>query len=208
MSVPQKIANRQSLTYEFQLEDPEFSEFMNQLLTLSNVHLTSSQITTQDLQKIVLKFQGMLNTSAPSFTVSSSQNLGTYSASRAILVIGSLGIINHQLKLALTKMGFTIMIVKSLDEAMEEFKNKDYAFAVIDLFMPTDREGFDVLDEIKKAAIMSSLSMNIIVLSNAVSNEKKLEMEASARGANLFLIREGDWLKKMMHYMDEMTQSS
>ena len=75
----------------------------------------------------------------------------------------------------------------------------------MDLFIPTEREGFILLTELKKLASMSGNKIVIGVIT--ASPRKEIEQQCRARGADFFLEKNNDWqcqlLKIIEGYINE-----
>lgn len=130
--------------------------------------------------------------STSSQIASLSKSQGKKDASRSVLLAGQLGIITHQLKQNLSKHGAQVMIARDVDDAIVEYQKQDYSLVVIDLFMPTEREGLIVLDEIKKLAMVCNIATDIIILAPS-SKDKSLRDKCINHGANLYLEKAEGW---------------
>lgn len=120
---------------------------------------------------------------------------------RQILIAGELGIVTYQLKLALTKHGSEVTIVKGVDEAIQEYKRRPYSDVLIDIFMPTEREGLMVLMEIKRMAIEKKQQTNVIVIATPVKDRRvDLKEICRQRGANFFLLKTEGWHQRVIDY--------
>ncbi len=119
-----------------------------------------------------------------------------------VLVVGLLGIINYQLKTMLKRNGYEVSVVKTAEEAVQEFQKNDYKKIVIDLLMPTEFEGFRVLNEIKKIAILCNMQFDIVVMANPTTNQEKLQSEATIHGADYFLVRSNGWHNDLLDYIN------
>ena len=70
----------------------------------------------------------------------------------AILVVDDLGVITYQLKVLLSQFDYDIDCSQEIYDAVSKYKKRKYAYVVMDLFIPTEREGFILLTELKKMA--------------------------------------------------------
>lgn len=123
----------------------------------------------------------------------------------AILVVDDLGVITYQLKVLLSEFDMDVDCSQEIYDAVGKFKARKYKYVVMDLFIPTEREGFILLTELKKMA-MASNSQTVIGVITA-SPRKEIEQQCLARGADFFLEKSNDWqnqLKTMMStYINE-----
>lgn len=113
----------------------------------------------------------------------------------AILVVDDLGVITYQLKVLLSDFNMDVDCSQEIYDAVGKYKNRHYKYVIMDLFIPTEREGFILLTELKKM----SLSMNRQTLIGVItaSPRKEIEQQCTARGADFFLEKNNDWQDKL-----------
>ena len=119
----------------------------------------------------------------------------------AILVIDDLGVITYQLKVLLSKFEYDIDCSQEIYDAVNKFKNKKYSYVVMDLFIPTEREGFILLTELRKMAASSGMKCIIGVIT--ASPRKEIEQQCILRGADFFLEKSNDWQESLLNIMSE-----
>ena len=69
----------------------------------------------------------------------------------------------------------------------------------MDLFIPTEREGFILLTELQKLALASNTKTVIGVIT--ASSRKEIEQQCKARGADFFLEKNNEWQAKLLNIM-------
>ena len=69
----------------------------------------------------------------------------------------------------------------------------------MDLFIPTEREGFILLAELKKMA--AAAGVNTIIGVITASPRKETEAQCKARGADFFLEKSSDWQNTLVGIM-------
>ena len=119
----------------------------------------------------------------------------------AILVVDDLGVITYQLKVLLSQFDFDIDCSQEIYDAVNKFKKRQYQYVVMDLFIPTEREGFILLTELKKMAAAADLKTVVGVIT--ASPRKEIEQQCKARGADFFLEKNADWQNQLCKIMDE-----
>lgn len=119
----------------------------------------------------------------------------------AILLVDDLGVITYQLKVLLSQFDLDIDCSQEIYDAVTKFKKRKYDYVVMDLFIPTEREGFILLTELKKLATM--FGKKIIVGVITASPRKEIEQQCRARGADFFLEKNNDWQNQLIKIMDE-----
>ena len=139
-----------------------------------------------------------------------SKALGNYdeieeSAGPAILVVDDLGVITYQLKVLLSQFDLDIDCSQEIYDAVNKFKKRKYEYVVMDLFIPTEREGFILLTELKKLAAMNGVKTTIGVIT--ASPRKETETQCKNRGADFFLEKNNDWQSQLFNIMNEHINS-
>ncbi len=184
------------------------SKFIQNLFGLADM-LPPEEVQLDDLHNIVGKIKDKLNniimgssgvTPTQAGGVTSSSDLPMTEASsdrpKSVLVVDDLGIITYQLEILFKKMGFEVTISQEINDAIEKYKKQDYGYVVIDLFIPTEREGFILLDEIKKLALFCKLNTRIIVMT--ASSKPEYQTKCLNRGADFYVEKSPGWQKKIM----------
>ena len=113
----------------------------------------------------------------------------------AILVIDDLGVITYQLRVLLSQFEFDIDCSQEIYDAVSKFKKRTYQYVVMDLFIPTEREGFILLSELKK--MNPETTVGVIT----ASPRKEIEQQCKNRGADFFLEKNNDWQNQLFKIM-------
>lgn len=119
----------------------------------------------------------------------------------AILIVDDLGVITYQLKVLLSQFEFDIDCSQEIYDAVNKYKKHKYQYVVMDLFIPTEREGFILLTELKKMAQMMGVETTIGVIT--ASPRKEIEQQCRARGADFFLEKSNDWQQQLYNVMND-----
>ena len=118
----------------------------------------------------------------------------------AILVVDDLGVITYQLKVLLSRFGMEIDCSQEIYDAVNKFKKRKYQYVVMDLFIPTEREGFILLTELKKLAMVHNVKTVIGVIT--ASPRKEIEQQCRVRGADFFLEKNNEWQATLLETMN------
>ena len=118
----------------------------------------------------------------------------------AILIVDDLGVITYQLKVLLSQFNLEVDCSNEMYDAVNKYKKRKHLYVVMDLFIPTEREGFILLTELKKLATM--YSQNIIIGVITASPRKEIEQQCKARGADFFLEKNNDWQNQLINIMN------
>ena len=119
----------------------------------------------------------------------------------AILIIDDLGVITYQLKVLLSQFDLDIDCSQEIYDAVNKYKKRNYTYVIMDLFIPTEREGFILLTELKKLASISNSKIVIGVIT--ASPRKEIEQQCKARGADFFLEKNNDWQSQLTNIIAE-----
>ncbi len=128
------------------------------------------------------------------------------STAPAMLIIDDLGVITYQLKVLLEKFKYEIDVSHEIYDAVNKYRKRNYEFVIMDLFIPTDREGFMLLSELRKIADNTGRRPTIGVMT--ASNKKELEHICKNRGADFFLEKSADWQQKLYSIINEFVNGS
>ena len=119
----------------------------------------------------------------------------------AILVVDDLGVITYQLKVLLSKFNMDIESSQEIYDAVNKYKRRKYLYVVMDLFIPTEREGFILLTELKKLAASYNVPSVIGVIT--ASPRKEIEQQCRLRGADFFLEKSNEWQSQLLNIMSD-----
>lgn len=122
---------------------------------------------------------------------------GSEESSSAILVVDDLGVITYQLKVLLSRFEMDVDCSQEIYDAVNKFKKRKYKYVVMDLFIPTEREGFILLTELKKLAQASNIKTVIGVIT--ASPRKEIEQQCRLRGADFFLEKNNEWQSVLLN---------
>ncbi len=121
---------------------------------------------------------------------------------KSILIIDDLGVITYQLAVVFKTSGFDVVTSKEIYDAIEKFKKQNFDLVVMDLFIPTEREGFILLEELKKTAVNKQAAVKIGVMSASAKKEHK--QLCKMKGAEFYIEKIDDWQKELFHIIKEL----
>ncbi len=128
------------------------------------------------------------------------------STAPAILIIDDLGVITYQLKVLLEKFKYDIDVSHEIYDAVNKYRKRNYEFVIMDLFIPTDREGFMLLSELRKIADNTGRRPTIGVMT--ASSKRELEHICKNRGADFFIEKSADWQQRLYSIINEFVNGS
>ena len=182
------------------------NEFLELFYNITNSKIPSEP-TLVDLKKQLINVVDTLkelnnNAKKPIFSKAlGNEEVIEESTGPAILVVDDLGVITYQLKVLLSQFDLDIDCSQEIYDAVNRFKKRKYEYVVMDLFIPTEREGFILLTELKKMASM--YGTNTVVGVITASPRKEIEQQCKARGADFFLEKNNDWQNQLTKIMGD-----
>ena len=112
-----------------------------------------------------------------------------------VLLVDNLGVVTYQVQMIMSKLGFQVTSTKDVYGALSLFEDKEFDFVLMDLLIPTEREGFILLAEIKRIAAKKGIKPIIGVMS--VAGKKELKTESLEKGADFYLEKANNWQKTL-----------
>lgn len=119
-----------------------------------------------------------------------------------ILIIDDLGVITYQLSVLFKQANFEVVTSKEIYDAIEKFKKQAFDMVIMDLFIPTEREGFILLEELKKIALSKQKPTKIGVMS--ASSRKEHKQLCKMKGAEFYVEKIDDWQKELFKIIRSM----
>lgn len=120
---------------------------------------------------------------------------------KSVLIIDDLGVITYQLGVMFRNLGYDVAIAKEIYDAITKFKKRNYKLVIMDLFIPTDREGFILLDELVKLAKMNEA--NTIVGVMTASSKREHRQLCMKKGADFYIEKVEDWQTQLIEYCEK-----
>lgn len=120
---------------------------------------------------------------------------------KSVLIVDDLGVITYQLGVMFRNMGYEPVIAKEIYDAITKYKKQTFQLVVMDLFIPTDREGFILLDELVKLTKMNETGSIIGVMT--ASSKKEHKQLCMKKGADFYVEKVEDWQSRLMEYCEK-----
>lgn len=112
-----------------------------------------------------------------------------------VLIIDDLGVVTYQLSVLFKRAGYLPVTSKEIYDAVDQFKRNYYDYVIMDLFIPTEREGFILLQELKKIVAVRHDTTVIGVMS--ASSRKDHKQVCQKHGAAFYIEKIDDWQKEL-----------
>lgn len=119
-----------------------------------------------------------------------------------ILIIDDLGVITYQLSVLFKQSNYDVVTSKEIYDAIEKFKKQGFDLVVMDLFIPTEREGFILLEELKKIAVSKQKPTKIGVMS--ASSRREHKQLCKMKGAEFYVEKIDDWQKELFKVIRDL----
>ena len=119
-----------------------------------------------------------------------------------LLIIDDLGVITYQLSVLFKQFNFEVTTSKEIYDAIDKFKKQSFDLVIMDLFIPTDREGFILLEELKKIATSQQNTVKIGVMS--ASGKKDHKQLCKMKGAEFYIEKIDDWQKELFRVIRDL----
>ena len=151
-------------------------EFLSLFYSITNSNIPA-QPTLIDLKRQLINVVDTLkelndNAKKPIYSKAlANEEVLEESTGPAILVVDDLGVITYQLKVLLSQFDLDIDCSQEIYDAVNKYKKRQYTYVVMDLFIPTEREGFILLTELKKWQLCMVIKL-LSVLSQLLQEKK------------------------------------
>ncbi|HNW25194.1 MAG TPA: response regulator [Candidatus Gastranaerophilaceae bacterium] len=122
---------------------------------------------------------------------------------KSILIIDDLGVITYQLSVLFRNMGYYVVDSKEIYDAIEKFKKNNFDLVIMDLFIPTEREGFILLEELKKTSLSKQKQARIGIMSASAKKEHK--QICKMKGAEFYVEKVDDWQKELINVIQNLS---
>ena len=117
-------------------------------------------------------------------------------AQENVLIIDDLCIITYQLGVLFKGLGYNVTVAKDIYDAVDKFKKNHFNLVVLDLFLPTEKEGFILLEELIKLKELQPQDIKIGVMTASSKVEhRNLCLE---KGADFFVEKTENWQKNLV----------
>lgn len=166
----------------------------NQLDEISDM-LAESKATVEEKKTQAPQSQQAPNITPGHFDDSFASNDGFNLPQKQILIIDDLGVITYQLGILFKQHNFGVITSKEIYDAIDKFKKQNFDMVIMDLYIPTEREGFILLEELKKISATKQKKTKIGVMSASAKKEHK--QLCKMKGAEFYIEKIDDWQKEI-----------
>lgn len=118
-----------------------------------------------------------------------------------VLIIDDLCIITYQLGVLFKNLGYHVTVAKDIYDAVDKYKKLQFDLVVMDLFLPTDKEGIILLEELVKLRGINGASTRIGVMT--ASSKKEHHDACMEKGADFYVEKTENWQKNLVIAADK-----
>lgn len=127
-----------------------------------------------------------------------SRNVGP---KRTIFVIDDLGVITYQLKTIFENAGYDTITSNEVFDAIEKFKRMKCDLVLMDLFIPTEREGLILLEKLKRLIATTQRPIKIGIIT--ASTKKEHKQICKIKGADFYFEKVNNWHENILNVAKE-----
>jgi len=146
------------------------------------------EVTENEISRILVKLEKKFT---PYYLQEEKIDNFNFEKNRNILVVDDLEVSLFQLTSLLSKSGYNSFIARTVEEAKDIYKKKDFDYIFVDLFLPEPENGLNLVEEIKNNEQTVINNTKIIVISG--SENKKLINQCFSKGADEFICKNKEW---------------
>jgi len=122
-----------------------------------------------------------------------------------VLIVDDTELSIFQLRTMLEKIGMNVYVARTKEEALAEFKKKNFDFLILDLFLPDYTDGFDLIKEANRLQDEENKDFKIVAISgtdnpNIIQEAFKLEIDE-------FIPKAPQWHEKVLKFISNATNN-
>ena len=173
-------------------------EQFDNLLKLSDIEIAAD--TQEDVQDLVSRALISLERKLNYFNYP----LSFFTAEVTnVLIVDDTELSIFQLSVMLEKIGMNVYVARSKEEALAEFKKKNFDFLVLDLYLPDYQDGFDLINEANKLRNEEGRDFRIIAISG--TDNPKIIQDAYKLEIDEFISKAPMWHEKVLKFISNST---
>lgn len=172
---------------------------LGRLLTLAGMPPVLGEISAEQVSEAVSKLRQTI-LDAKMSVMAAAEQPPKPPMQKTILIAGELGIIIHQLKQSLTRLGGEVTIINDMFEAIRLFQLHEFRVVILDANMPSHEDDLATLRQIAKRSHIRQLKTDIIVLIQP-SKDMSFQVSCKEAGATVVLPKDEGWQSFIGEYL-------
>lgn len=121
----------------------------------------------------------------------------------SVLIVDDTELSIFQLSVLLEKIGMNVYVARNKEEALAEFKKKNFNFLVLDLYMPDYQDGFDLIKEANRMRNEENKSFKICAISG--TDNPDIIQQAYQLEIDEFISKAPDWHEEVLKFISNST---
>jgi len=120
-----------------------------------------------------------------------------------VLIVDDTELSIFQLSVMLQKIGMNVYVARTKEEALAEFKKKNFDFLVLDLYLPDYQDGFDLIKEANRIKNEENRDFKIIAISG--TDNPQIIQEAYKLEIDEFISKAPQWHEQVLKFISNIT---
>ena len=120
-----------------------------------------------------------------------------------VLIVDDTELSIFQLSVMLQKIGMNVYVARSKEEALAEYKKKNFDFLVLDLYLPDYKDGFDLIKEANRIKNEENRDFKIIAISG--TDNPQIIQEAYKLEIDEFISKAPQWHEQVLKFISNTT---
>jgi len=120
-----------------------------------------------------------------------------------VLIVDDTELSIFQLSVMLQKIGMNVYVARSKEEALAEFKKKNFNFLILDLYLPDYKDGFELIQAANKLKNEENRDFKIIAISG--TDNPQIIQQAFNLEIDEFISKAPLWHEKVLKFISNST---
>ena len=169
-------------------------EQLTNLIKISGIDVDIDEVTTDTISKALIEIERKLNFFSYPVSFFTAENLH-------VLIADDMELSIYQLTSMLKKIGTDVCVARTKEEAISELKKKHFDYAILDLFLPDAKDGFDLIKEANKIKAEENKEFKILVVSG--TDDSNLIQQCYNEGIDEFIAKQPNWHQQVMKFISD-----
>lgn len=172
-------------------------EQTEKILEIAGIHKEYSSVVADDITKAIIKIEDMLSCLVDSEDIDSSE--------AKILIVDDLELSTYQLTALLRKIKVVPVIAHTKEDAISEIKKQKFDFIFVDLFLPDQQDGLDVMRFANSYREEKDLNYKVIAISG--TDDLTLVSDCFEIGVDEFVSKSSRWHDQVLKIVIDKSES-
>ncbi len=172
-------------------------EQTEKILEIAGIHKEYCNVVPEDITKAIIKIEDMLSCLIDSEDIDSSE--------AKILIVDDLELSTYQLTALLRKIKVVPIIAHTKEDAISEIKKQKFDFIFVDLFLPDQQDGLDVMKFANAYREEKDLNYKVIAISG--TDDLSLVSDCFEIGVDEFVSKSSRWHDQVLKIVIDKSES-